>query len=243
MDLRKAEPPPMPVNRQTVLIVSSDPAFARELATNWPGNGNVPEFTVLAEGLFSDIAGGQYDLVIADGSTQESRATLKPPLVSAGKPAILIHSDSAAAFSRSEGSVIELRRDPSGNFETAEKNWSLIAGVVGREILRRLASEARQHNAETKCAAAEAEAVLGRYMIEMRHNVNNALTSVLGNAELLTLEPGLPAHAVAQADTVRNMALRLHEVFQRFSSIEKELSVAARESSKKPQAHAAASAR
>jgi signal transduction histidine kinase len=69
-------------------------------------------------------------------------------------------------------------------------------------------------------------------MVEMRHNVNNALTSVLGNAELLTLEPGLPANVLDQADTIRNMALRLHEIFQRFSSIEKELSVAARESGK-----------
>lgn len=230
-------------NRQTVLIVSSDPAFARELATNWPTGGRPPEFTVLAEGLFSDIAGGQYDLAIADGSRQESLATIKPLLVSAGKPAILIHGDSTAALSRYEGSIIEVRRDLSRNAETSEGHWSLIAGVVGREILRRLASEARQRNAETKCAAAEAEAVLGRYMIEMRHNVNNALTSVLGNAELLMLEPGLPANVVTQADTVRNMALRLHEVFQRFSSIEKELSVAARESSKKPQAHAAVSAR
>ena len=242
MDLRIADQP-MPMNRQTVLIVSGDPAFARELATNWSGDGYPPEFTVLAEGVFSDMSGGQYDLVIADGSTQVSRASLKPLLVSAGKPGILIHSDSTAAFSRFEGSIIELRRDPSSNLETAEENWLLTAVVVGREILRRLASEARQHNAETKCAAVEAEAVLGRYMIEMRHNVNNALTSVLGNAELLTLEPGLPAHVVAQADTVRNMALRLHEVFQRFSSIEKELSVAARESSKRPQAHAAVSGR
>lgn len=233
----------MPVNRQNVLIVSSDPTFARELATNWPVDGNLPEFTVLEEGLFRDIGGGQYDLVIADGSTQESLATLKPLLVSAGKPAILIHGDSAAVFSRYEGSIIEVRRDSSANFESAGRYWPLIAGVVGREILRRLASEARQHNAETKCAAVEAEAVLGRYMIEMRHNVNNALTSVLGNAELLTLEPGLPAHVVTQADTVRNMALRLHEVFQRFSSIEKELSVAARESSKKLQAQAALSGR
>jgi len=231
------------MNRQTVLIVSGDPAFARELATNWSGEGYPPEFTVLAEGLFGDISGGQYDLVIADGSTQVSYATLKPLLVSAGKPAILIHSDPTVAFSRSEASIIELRRDPS-TLETAEKNWLLTAVVVAREILRRLASEARQHNAETKCAAVEAEAVLGRYMIEMRHTVNNALTSVLGNAELLMLEPGLPAHTVAQADTVRNMALRLHEVFQRFSSIEKELSVAARESSKtRPRAQAAASGR
>ena len=78
--------------------------------------------------------------------------------------------------------------------------------------------------------AAEAEATLGRYMIEMRHSVNNALTSVLGNAELVAHEPGLPATVQSQASTIRNMALRLNEVFRRFSSIEKELTVAAQES-------------
>jgi hypothetical protein len=70
-------------------------------------------------------------------------------------------------------------------------------------------------------------------MVEMRTNVNNALTTVLGNAELLVHEPGLPATMAAQADALRNMALRLHEVFQRFSSLEKELVVVARESGKK----------
>jgi len=70
-------------------------------------------------------------------------------------------------------------------------------------------------------------------MVEMHSSINNALTSVLGNAELLKLEPGLPASALAQADTIHNMALRLHEVFQRFSSLEKELSVAARETGKR----------
>ncbi len=67
-------------------------------------------------------------------------------------------------------------------------------------------------------------------MVEMRTNVNNALTTVLGNAELLVHEPGLPAHVSSQADAIRNMALRLHEVFQRFASLEKELTFAARES-------------
>ena len=109
-----------------------------------------------------------------------------------------------------------------------------MAGLLGREILRRSQSESRAREAEKICAAAQAEATLGRYMAEMRHNVNNALTSILGNAELLLLEPGLPGNVMAQADTVRNLALRLHEVFQRFSSIEKELTVAARESGKKP---------
>ena len=98
-------------------------------------------------------------------------------------------------------------------------------GLVGREILRRIQAESRAREAGTASAAAQAEATLGRYMIEMRTNINNALTTVLGNAELMALEPGLPANVLVEADTIRNMALRLHEVFQRFSSLEKELRI------------------
>ena len=48
---------------------------------------------------------------------------------------------------------------------------------------------------------------------------------MLGNSELLLSEPGsLSAKARSQIDTIRNMGLRLHEVLQRFSSLEKELS-------------------
>src|SRR6202521_4880794 len=70
--------------------------------------------------------------------------------------------------------------------------------------------------------------VVGRYMLEMRHGLNNALTSVLGNSDLLLLEPGsLSAPARAQIETIRNMALRIHEVLQRFSSLEKEMNMVA----------------
>ena len=78
-------------------------------------------------------------------------------------------------------------------------------------------------SAATK-AELEGQAILGRYMLEMRHSLNNALTSVLGNSELMLLEPGsLSAAARSQIDTIRNMALRMHEILQRFSSLEKEL--------------------
>ena len=70
--------------------------------------------------------------------------------------------------------------------------------------------------------------MLGRFVLDMRHNVNNALTTVLGNSDLLLLEPGsLSAPARAQIDTIRNMALRIHEVLQRFSSLEKEMNMVA----------------
>jgi signal transduction histidine kinase len=61
-------------------------------------------------------------------------------------------------------------------------------------------------------------------MLDVRHTLNNALTSVLGNSELLLLEPeSLSAAAHSQIETIRNMAVRMHEILQRFSSIEKEL--------------------
>ena len=61
-------------------------------------------------------------------------------------------------------------------------------------------------------------------MLEMKHSVNNALTSMLGNAELLLLEPGqLSAQSLAQIKTIHSMALRINEIMQRFSSLASEM--------------------
>jgi hypothetical protein len=47
------------------------------------------------------------------------------------------------------------------------------------------------------------------------------------------LEPKtLSAGARSQIETVRNMALRMHEILQRFSSLEKELTVIERQTEK-----------
>lgn len=244
------------MNRPIVLILASDPAFPREITANWPmvrdhepaSRGQGPEFTVLDPSFSRDLEGSHYDLAIVDASSTETtfaetksatrnargklvnqclieapkKDDLRPALATAGRPAIIIHSDPGRGFCNIHGAVIELCREPG--------IWPALAGLIGREILRRRHAESRAAEAERICAAAQAEATLGRYMVEMRTNVNNALTTVLGNAELLVHEPGLPSTVRTQADAIRNMALRLHEVFQRFSSLEKELAVAARES-------------
>jgi len=54
--------------------------------------------------------------------------------------------------------------------------------------------------------------------------MNNAMTSLLGHAELLLLEPGeLSAQSLAQLKTIHTMALRINEIMQRFSSLASEL--------------------
>ena len=83
----------------------------------------------------------------------------------------------------------------------------------------------------TETKQVEHEALLGLYMLEMRHNLNNALTSVLGNSDLLLLEPGsFSAQTRAQIETIRNMTLRIHEIMQRFSSLAIEIQVAEKQS-------------
>jgi hypothetical protein len=68
-------------------------------------------------------------------------------------------------------------------------------------------------------------------MLEMRPSVNNALTSVLGNADLLLLEPEkVSPDCQEQIRTIQTMALRLNEIMQRFSSIAAEMRSGEKES-------------
>jgi hypothetical protein len=58
------------------------------------------------------------------------------------------------------------------------------------------------------------------------------------------LEPGsLSAQTRAQIETIRNMTLRIHEIMQRFSSLEKEMNVVAQQSIREaPKSYAAMAA-
>jgi len=97
---------------------------------------------------------------------------------------------------------------------------ALVAGEIlkRREVLERLSA------AEEALAASENNARLGRYITEMRHTINNALTSVMGNSELMLFEPGaLAANHRAQIETIRTMSLRIHEIMQRLASLETEM--------------------
>jgi signal transduction histidine kinase len=52
----------------------------------------------------------------------------------------------------------------------------------------------------------------------LRHEVNNPLTGILGNAEmLLKLRTEMPHHAVARLETIAELAVRLRETIRRLS--------------------------
>ena len=69
---------------------------------------------------------------------------------------------------------------------------------------------------------------LGRFMAEMRHDMNNALTAVLGNSELLLEERDVPAQAREQLASVHAMAMRIQDIMQQFAALDAEMRLAAR---------------
>ena len=102
--------------------------------------------------------------------------------------------------------------------------WASTLILIASESLRRTEAVVRAQRAERLAIESQGHATLGLYMLDMRPGINNALTSILGNADLLLLEPG---HASAecrdQIRTVHTMALRLNEIMQRFSSLATEM--------------------
>lgn len=212
----------------SVLIVSDDAAFSRALTARWQSEVNLPAFTVVGSDISLGGLAKNFDAVIL-GNVEESRL---PAAVKAahgsGKPVALV-------CERGTNRTAQALR-PRPLVIPRIEGWLDTAVLLLTELLRHREMAGRVLRLEQGIAQLQRDATLGRYVLEMRHALNNALTAVLGNAELLMLEPGtLSAGALAQVETVRNMGLRIHEIMQRFSSLEKELSVMERQAEKDTQ--------
>ena len=227
------------VEQPTVLIVSDDPEFSRSVVGHWQAERSVPTFTLMSGDLCQDLSPDTFELAIVGTVRPNVLPALLNALDPVEKPVVFVSegNHSAQAVREAQPRVMVLRQ---------HEGWLDALVLVSLEALRRCEVMARAGRAEQANKTLERQATLGRYVLEMRHNLNNALTSVLGNSELLLLEPGAFSAGVrSQIDTIRNMALRMHEVLQRFSSLEKELTFveqqAVKEQRRKPQAVAAGS--
>ena len=212
------------MNQETVLIISDDGEFPRQVMTRWQAERTVPAFTLLSGELWNGAQAAAFHLAVVGPLFKKHTATVLDKLEAAGAPAVFVSPD---------GKAIRTVRANCPRVVALQQHdgWLDAAVLISSEILRRVEATARAQRAEHAAGVRERDAILGRYMLEMRHTFNNALTSVLGNSELLLLEPGaLSAQARDQVDTIHTMALRLREVVQRFSSLENELRLCQAES-------------
>lgn len=215
------------MNQPTVLIVSDDSQFSGDVSGRWQAERSIPAFTLVGGDLVQGLDPETFDLAIVGPVRLELLPRVLKALEASGKPIAFVCEDGerARVAKSSRGMVIRHNED-----------WLDTLVQVVSEVLKRCDATERLHRAEQANAILELQATLGRYMLEMRHGLNNALTSVLGNAELLCLDAGsLSPQIHSQLETIRSMALRMHEILQRFSSLEKELNVAARQAERETQ--------
>jgi signal transduction histidine kinase len=211
------------VDTPTVLIISDDPDFSRRIAARWQLERTVPTFTLLSGEFWPRFAADVFDVAIVGELRRELLSVVLEPLHSTGQPIFCVcQFPSTAQLVRERWPRISMLR--------TSEHWLETLVLAAGEAVHRSRAESRARAAELACVTLEHQATLGRYMREMRHNLNDAVTSVLGNSDLLLLEPGsLSAQTRAQIETIRNMTLRINEIMQRFSSLEKEMCVVAQQ--------------
>ena len=198
-------------------ILTDDAEFARLLSACWQTERQSPRISVLSSESWQANTHSPCDLVVIGPLQSGKLSSILRAIEPAGAVILCVHADS--------GELAQLRaRYPRLVHVPFREDWAQTLVLVAGESLRRAEAAKLARQAELRAARSEQYAVLGRYMLEMKHSMNNALTSILGNAELLLLEPGqLSAQSLAQIKTMHSMTLRINEVMQRFSSLATEM--------------------
>lgn len=203
------------MSQPNVLVLTDDADFAKGLLARWQGERIIPSFTVSGNEALNGAEAPACDLALVGRVRQVRLTPVLKALDASARPTICL----------CEAAQIESFRSsmPRITFVAEAVNWADTLVAIGVEALRRIEAQARARKAEQLLSRSEHDAALGRYMLESRHSLNNALTSILGNAELLLLEPSkFPAEVREQIETIHTMSLKMHEMFYRFSSLENE---------------------
>jgi signal transduction histidine kinase len=200
-----------------VIILTDETEFARLLTAGWQAERQAPRVTVLTSDLWQEQEAPARDLVVV-GPVREGALTSVLRALDPSTAVILCAPADSKELAQLRAKYPRLIHVP------LREDWAQTLLLVAGESLRRVEALRLARQAERTAAKNENHATLGRYMLDMKHSVNNALTSMLGNAELLLLEPGqLSSQSLAQIKTIHSMALRINEIMQRFSSLASEM--------------------
>ncbi|MCI0404291.1 MAG: hypothetical protein L0212_12365 [Acidobacteria bacterium] len=212
------------MKQENVLILSDGLEFAHSVMGRWQSERNVPAFTLIGSESWSFAPITDFDLAVAGPLDADRVDTVLNRLNAGSAPVVGVAEDG-------KGLAAMHARYPRLLWLCRYDGWAELLVLLCREALRRAEAQSRAQRAEAETTESRRHATLGRYMLEMRHSLSNALTSVLGHSELLLLEPGaLSAPLRDQVDTIHHMAMRIHEVMQRFSSLDAELKLAEKKS-------------
>lgn len=210
------------MDRPTVVIISEEPEFSTAATRRWLQEAKVPSFILLETSSSSHLDRGGFDLAVIGGVSMESISGLLETVTPTGRP--VIHVSRANGHSPQSPNMVTLPEI---------QQWPDLLVTLGTQVLERQRARAELTMLMESSGRIEHEATLGRYMLDVRHNLNNALTSILGNSDLILFDQAyLSPTTREQIETIRNMGMRMNEILQRFSSLQKEMELI--ESTQKP---------
>ncbi len=205
------------MNQPAVLVISETPGFAQTILDRFHLQPNLPSPTAVSLDLCSNLSPDSFDFAIIEGLPASRLGPFLTQIEPHGKTLLVLVPDAAT---RTLVNAVAPRALILRQAEDVLPALMLIAA----EVVKRIEAESRLGVAEQALATSESSALLGRYITEMRHTINNALTSVMGNSELLLFEPGaFSTHHRSQIETIRTMSVRIHEIMQRLASLETEM--------------------
>lgn len=205
-----------------VLIVSDDSEFVRTLAGRWRREKDFPIITAVSRSASRQGNSSGYEIMVV-GPLHECIALPAGPAVDPDSVVCAVGDEQSLKVVRAAHSDWLLLPEFPG--------WPKILFSLVGEVLRRTAAETRAREAEMSNLSQKRYGTLGKSLLEARPGMVDALTSLLGNADLILLsdEP-LPDHCRENVRTIHTMALRLNEIVQRLSSVENEMELSERKS-------------
>ena len=203
---------------EVVLIVADEAGAgpAQSLVERWKCESEPPMFAQVRAELWNGGAPPIFTLAVVAGLTGARMLHALDRLAVSGKPVICVCDEPKPALRTRYPAVTVLPANTD--------SWSDVVVQFANEVFRRLQATNQARRAEQQAASLEVHAALGRYMVEVRHGFNNALTSVLGNSELILMEAdNLHPRMREQMESIHSMAIRMHQAMQRFTSLETEM--------------------
>ncbi|MGH9680542.1 MAG: histidine kinase dimerization/phospho-acceptor domain-containing protein [Candidatus Acidiferrales bacterium] len=199
--------------RHTIFIICADPIVAQscieELAA-FGGRYRTPTASSvdMARKFFSKT---QPSVVFLDQSsidTGEDGETLESAVAVLAETAPVV----VAAAPEKQGDLGFLITSGAVDFVSRTRHFlPIVAGMLDRRmrIVERIAGMIRFPNDD----------LAGDFGEILRHEVNNPLTGILGNTELLLARrEGLPPGAIERLQTIAELAVRLRETVRRLSN-------------------------
>jgi signal transduction histidine kinase len=203
-----------------VLIVSDDPEFVSSLMLSCHGWSIAPEFAVASQADSGELP--ECIVAIVDGAEALSRLHASVLL------AIAVLPDECLLATGTPG--MRILQLPRGN------GWADTAAAVAEQTMLRGEAVAKFAESERRMRECERFATLGRFIVEARHGLGNALTSLLGHSELALMktESNVRDEVRGQLETIHAMSLRISDVMQRLTTLDMEMRLAERQTRTDP---------